>query len=267
MSEDIRLLRPSDIDDALALSRAAGWNQTRHDWARVMQIEPEGCFGLERDGRVVATTTAVRYGSALAWIGMVLTDPAFRGRGFARALMRRAIEYLRGVDWVKLDATDMGRPLYLELGFVDECAIERWEGSGSQQGGQPAPSPAQFDLDLAAFGADRTRLLTTLETHGAIGIPGEGYAMGRDGANAAFFGPCVARNGAAAARLLAWFLDRRAGERIFWDVLPDNSDAVRLARDRGFQLLRRLTRMARPGRSAFSHDVSRVYAAAGFEYG
>ena len=29
----------------------------------------------------------VLYGSALAWIGMVLTDRAYRGRGLARTLM------------------------------------------------------------------------------------------------------------------------------------------------------------------------------------
>src|SRR5689334_12487778 len=105
----IRLLSPSDIPAAMRLKDAAGWNQTAADWQRLLEVEPEGCFGLEEDGTLAATATAVTYDKDLAWVGMVLTLPEFRGRGFARRLMAAAMDFIacRGVPTAGLDATDM----------------------------------------------------------------------------------------------------------------------------------------------------------------
>ena len=135
MSE-IRRLEQSDMAGLMRLSRAAGWNQIEADWLRLLEIEPEGCFGLVSDGAMAATATAVCFGRKLAWIGMVLTHPDFRRRGLARRLMEHALEFLdqRRVEWVKLDATDMGRPLYLALGFEDESRIERWKATAPPSG-------------------------------------------------------------------------------------------------------------------------------------
>src|SRR5258708_39645964 len=124
----------------MRLKEAAGWNQTAADWQRVLALEPDGCFAIECDGQVRATTTAVCYGEELAWVGMVLTDAQYRGRGFARRLMEHTLAYLRGKRgaWVKLDATDMGRPLYGRLGCPDHGTIERGierAGCGPTPGG------------------------------------------------------------------------------------------------------------------------------------
>src|ERR1700690_3620230 len=124
----LRLLTSADIRQAMLLKQTAGWNQTERDWLRGLELEPGGCFCIERDGKLAATATAICYGRNLAWIGMVLTRPEYRGQGMASQLMRRALEFLDGrqEQWVKLDATAMGSPLYRKLGFVDECPIERW---------------------------------------------------------------------------------------------------------------------------------------------
>jgi GNAT superfamily N-acetyltransferase len=260
----------------MQIKEAAGWNQTELDWENLLRIAPETCFGLECDGTVVATTTAVCYGRTLAWIGMVLTDPAYRRRGYGRRLMQHTLEALAAlqVDWIKLDATEMGAPLYRDLGFEDEGPIERWGLSGTEPrpgGDTLAPFPAdRGDLDHRAFGTDRSLLLEMLAPLGAAAIPGEAFAMGRPGSKAAFFGPCVSRSPEAARELLAWFLRRYPREPVYWDLLPGNREAVRLARAFGFEPLRRLVRMVRrsaPGAAPMEHDDSRVFAAAGFEYG
>ncbi len=271
---EIRLLRKSDVPAALRLCRAAGWNQTAADWERVMALEPEGCFAIEDAGEVIATATAVCYGTTLAWIGMVLTLPEYRGKGLARRLMEHALDFLRArrVGWIRLDATDMGHQLYVSLGFADEQPIERWRAEPRDSVPGPElpgwrPEPA---LDLRAFSADRTVLLNELAGGESACLPGEGFAMGRPGANALFFGPCVARSPQVARNLLQWFLGRHPGEPIFWDLLPENQEAVNLARELGFKPVRRLMRMAMRGVSldpAPAEDVGLVYAAAGFEYG
>jgi GNAT superfamily N-acetyltransferase len=270
---EIRLLEAPDIPAVMELNRAAGWNQTEADWLRLLELEPEGCFGLWCGGRIAATATAVCYGTRLAWIGMVLTHPDFRRRGFARVLTERAIAYAESrVEWIKLDATDMGRPLYLALGFEDEAPIERWRAVLPAAGDPGALEPFRLDgeLDGEAFGADRSALLLNLARQEAACAPDGGYIMARPGAQALFIGPCVARSAGAARRLLAWVASRHAGEPAFWDLLPANSQALELANEFGFAPARKLVRMVRPGgrpAAPWRSNDRLVYACAGFEYG
>ena len=276
MTAVVRALTPADIPAAMRIKEAAGWNQTETDWHNLLQLAPETCFGLESAGSLAATATAVCYERRLAWIGMVLTDPAYRRRGFARQLMEHAIVALtaRQMEWIKLDATDAGAPLYRQLGFEPECEIERWASTAAQAGVSGMPDLSWQDrwsaLDRQAFGADRSQLLAMLAPLGAVAVADQGYAMARPGSQAAYFGPCVSRRPEAAAELLAWFLARHPREPVYWDLLPHNTEALRLARACGFAPLRRLVRMVRPGAPdapPLGHDDSQVFATAGFEFG
>lgn len=267
----IRLASPSDVPGALALTRAVGWNQLASDWQVLMTLSPEGCFALQCDGRLAATTTVICYGKQLAWIGMVLTAPEFRRRGFAELLMRKALQFVeaRGVTTVKLDATEAGVNLYRRLGFVEECAIERWQRPPSAVDDAAVqlyvPDP---EFDCRVFGADRSKLLSLLATAGAASQPGRGYAMGRPGCLAAYFGPCVARSPDAAHTLLRWFLAQSAHENVFWDLFPDNADAVCLAKEFGFAPVRRLVRMVLSDQSvSVPHGYKEQFAISGFEFG
>ena len=269
----VRVLTAADIPQAMLLKRAAGWNQTEDDWKRLLQLSPDGCFGVEIDGQLASTAVALCYGQDLAWIGMVLTSPDFRGRGLAKVLVEHCVHYLDGcgVRWMKLDATDMGRDLYFKLGFREECPVERWRRS-------PGPSaPVALngftidpEMDRQAFGADRSDLLRSLATVERVSVSGEGYAMGRPGTEASYFGPCLSRSSEAARQLVQWYLSRHCQEPVYWDLFPDNREAVRLAQEFGFAHTRKLMRMARAGPGAGQMpqaDRSITYALAGFEYG
>jgi GNAT superfamily N-acetyltransferase len=257
MSDRIRTLQPSDVPQAFALSQAAGWNQTPADWRLAIEMNPAGCFAIDMEGAIVATTTTIRYGTDLAWIGMVLTHPEFRGQGFARALLRHALEHLADVQTVKLDATEMGKPLYTQLGFVDECTIERWLSPPQLLPCSAVnaynPQPA---LDKRAFGADRHALLGRLAQIEAASTA-DAFAMGRGSR----FGPCVSRSKEGALALAKWFLARHVDQHIIWDLFPENN----LAQGLGFEKSRRLTRMVRGRELKSQHDL--IYACAGFEFG
>jgi GNAT superfamily N-acetyltransferase len=267
----VRIIGVADVPAAMRLKEAAGWNQTEADWLHVLRLAPQGCFCVDVEGELAATATAVCYGSELGWIGMVLTHPEHRGKGLARKLMEHALEYLEGrAACIKLDATDMGRPLYGKLGFEDESPIERWARPG-RVGFSPRASSLPLsrsleELDRKAFGADRSELLSVLASIECTALP-HGYAMGRAGSKATYLGPCVAQTSDEARKLVAGFLDRHAGETVYWDLLPQNVEAVRIAQESGFSPLRKLVRMARPGSAPFPHDDRLVYAIAGFEYG
>ena len=271
----MRLLTLADVAAAMRLKAAAGWNQTEGDWRNVLAIAPESCFGIECDGELRATTTATCYGQELAWIGMVLTDPAYRGRGFARTLLEHALAHLRRerVHWIKLDATAMGRPVYERLGFQDEAVIERWvrkPGIATNAGDLTGPFVLDASLDREAFGAGRTPLLRALAGIEATSVDDAGFAMGRAGSAASYFGPCVARSKDVARDLLAWFLAKHGEESIYWDILAANRDAVELAREHGFERVRELMRMSLAGVDGpppLQKNDALVFGAAGFEYG
>jgi len=275
----LRALRRSDLPQAAALSREAGWNQLPEDWERLLLLQPDGCFAVEYDGKLAATTTVVCYGMDLAWIGMVLTAARFRRRGFGAMLLTTALEFAdrRGIATVGLDATPMGAPLYRKFGFVDEGAVERWQHdpiaiTATRESSTPAGTVTPFALDprldREIFGADRSALLSILAGTASSGRYGSAYAMGRLGDRAAYFGPCVSPTPTSVRPLRDWFLSKHAEVPVIWDLFPTNSAAVGMAKEAGFVPLRRLTRMVRPGRQnpvTLRHPA--VFAIAGFEFG
>jgi GNAT superfamily N-acetyltransferase len=263
----LRTLTIADLPDALTLSGIAGWNQTKADWTRVLRLNRQLCLCVECDGKVVATTTLVAYKDELAWLGMVLTHPHHRKQGFARCLVESALTLVddRGIRSVKLDATEQGFALYSKLGFREEQAIERWSGSGSRS---IAPSPrgilssSHFELDREAFGADRGCVLLSLGK--TAFVEQDGFAMRRPGAGAAQLGPCISSAQSAAHRLIASCLSTNRG-KMYWDLLPSNTDAVKMAKEFDFKPVRRLIRMVK-GEQRKGRD-SLIYAAGGFELG
>ena len=75
-----RDMTEDDLPGGPAPLPASGWNQTEADW-RLLLAPPSVFRAAVVDGRVVASAGAVVYGDGLAWVCMVLVDPAERGRG------------------------------------------------------------------------------------------------------------------------------------------------------------------------------------------
>ena len=271
----IRSMRSADLPAAMALKEAAGWNQTAADWELLLALAPDACWVYEADGRVVGSVTAMLYGRKLAWIGMALVLPEYRRRGIGRELLAHAVAACDalGVERQALDATEMGRPLYLSLGFVDQEPIERWGGEAPaaesvERSIELSASPLDHELDRRVFGVDRRELLLRLAAlPGAAAVTGpDGFALSRPGANARYLGPLTARGPAAARRLCQALLAQHRGERFFFDILPMRDGATELAMSLGFRPLRKLVRMSRPATPESSVPGS-ICSAAGFELG
>ena len=277
---EIRLLEKADIPAAMRLKELARWNQTESDWRRLLRLEPRGCFCAMIDGVLTGTTTAITYGSELAWIGMVLVDPEYRRRRIATRLMQAALDYLsERVAVTKLDATPAGRPVYENLGFRVESLVERWAGRARAV---PVAGCSRLDavahdelfmLDRRAFGADRSKLIeallaetcvapTTMATAGRL----SGYALARSGSHAAYIGPLVATNANQAASLLDCLLNQLAGQEVYVDVNTDFRAGTEILAARGFTKQRDLIRMVYGAQNNAGTSGS-VFAIAGPEIG
>src|SRR5262245_57964521 len=121
-----RGLAPEHAESLVALSAEAGWNQVAADW-RFMLRHGTGIGMADETGAWVASALALPLAPRLSWLSMVLTTKPWRGRGIGTHLLRRCIETVRarGVT-AGLDATELGRPVYLPLGFTDIYALKRW---------------------------------------------------------------------------------------------------------------------------------------------
>jgi GNAT superfamily N-acetyltransferase len=256
---NIRTMTTDDIVLGLRLSRQAGWNQTGADWLRLLYFEPEGCFVAELDGSAIGTTTTCVLGQ-VAWIAMVLVDESHRRRGIGTHLLRHALDHLdsRQVPTIRLDATELGRPVYEKLGFVPEYDLARYQGiAPSCQASLTVAEPTSdtypdiIEFDKIITGTNREKMLIrlfeefpqglrTLPRQGKI----EGYVTMRPGANAVQIGPSVAANDAGPA-LLCDALGRCAGKYVFLDIPLENTGAVRVAESSGLGIQRCFTRMYR----------------------
>lgn len=248
VSPAIRLFTSEDIPAALALCRAAGWNQLHQDWSRLIEYEPQGCFVAVIDGRLVGTITTTRYETDLAWIGMMLVHEDFRRRGIATSLMNASLDYLRdrSVGCVKLDATPAGQPVYEQLGFQVESSFHRWardpDNSDAQTIASDDLTASCFKIDRIAFGTDRSNWLQRLSGGSSVHVDSGGFGMFRTGFLAGYLGPVVAVDREAARRIILELISR-SRTTIFWDLPQQDPEVTALAQSLGFNRVRDLTRM------------------------
>ncbi len=268
----------ADVADALALSDAAGWNQTADDWRLFMQHGRT--IGLRTDeAALIATAAALPYGNTKGWISMVLVAGPWRHQGLATRLLATAVEHLRqhGVT-PHLDATPAGVPAYRKAGFRAGFGLTRWEAQTAATGAPLPDSVRRADqvdlaslarLDAAANGMDRRFLLQDLlaraGTRAWATRDGSGFVIRRQGRRAAQIGPLVAASEQAAMVLLQTAIDDLAGP-VFLD-LPDRWQLVAsaLAR-RGFVVQRPFVRMAL-GSADLDAANDHLYVLAGPEFG
>jgi GNAT superfamily N-acetyltransferase len=247
MKRRLRPLLSDDLPAALALCRAAGWNQLREDWNRLLEQEPEGCFAIEIDDQLAGTVTTTRYGAQLAWIGMMLVREDFQRQGIARELIGASLDYLRqrGVMCIKLDATPAGWHVYRQLGFQDEWPLQRWARDqlpGKAWGLSGAElTAASLQLDRRAFAVDRAAFLQRLARDSSVCTHAGGFGMLRRGYLADYLGPVVAEDSGAARAIISELLQGCGAARVFWDVIQPQ--AATIAASLGFTPVRPLTRM------------------------
>lgn len=250
-------LQPGDLDAGLRLSTQAGWNQLAADWQRVVELCPDGCLAGRLDGRLVATGSVAAIGENIRWIGMILVDEAMRGQGFGSIMMDRCMDIARGAGGriVGLDASDLGRPLYLRKGFVDVAPIDRWTGVLKVDGdpaavvtGDPGELKSIARLDQIACGVDRAPLLRQmLQDPGAVVFLAQnkglaGYAILVPGRMSPHLGPVVARDEATWRELLSAAARHLAGREVIVDAMR-TAVGTALLEGCGLTVARKLTRM------------------------
>lgn len=257
----LRRMELSDMDSLMKLKNAEGWNQLPEDWALLINYRKAVNLVALLDNRIVGSVTALNYANKVAWIGMMLVEKDYRGRGIGKALMLEVIHKLSTCGSVKLDATPAGRPLYLKLGFKDEYELYRMSNPAVSKASAPdragkaekikasdIPEIANFDKQV--FGADRIELITRLyenypelawvyKFHGRVA----GFCLGRKGQHFTQIGPVNASSAALAEMLLESAINQLSGQAAAVDIPADKPRTRQWLESRGFKALRPFERM------------------------
>jgi GNAT superfamily N-acetyltransferase len=257
----IRPMITNDLNQAISLSNSEGWNQTEKDWKLLLENPINICIVAEYDNKVIGTATALNHSDKIAWIGMVLVDKSFRGRGVGKRLLTNIIGALKNVDSIKLDATPAGLPLYQKLGFIDEYKIYRMINPELHSFKKQLFNyePVNIDqksfsdvlkLDKRIFGTARTYLLQTLLRN----YPGkaylikrnnkiDGYMFGRDGVRFNYIGPVFAFSHDSARILISKALESLNNQPVALDILQDKKKLIKWLESLGFIKQRHFIRM------------------------
>lgn len=268
----------ADVPGGLALSDAAGWNQTGDDW-RLFVRHGQTIGYRNSEGQLVATAAALPYTGGMGWISMVLVAQDWRHQGLAMQLLDRCVQYLQQMSMVPvLDATPAGAPVYQRIGFEACFELARWEGTALARA-KPVPDtvrPANSDdlqpmvaLDTAVNGIARRFLLADFLLRAAsrawIARDGSGFVITRQGRRATQLGPLIAADEASALQLLDTALGAAMGP-VFLDVPEHWTSLATGLLQRGFARQRPFVRMAlvSDGVAAAS---DRLFVLAGPEFG
>ena len=228
----MRLALAGEIATVLDWAAAEGWNPGRDDAAAFRAADPAGFFVAERDGAPVAAISVVNHAPDMAFLGLYLCLPDWRGQGIGYALWQHALAHAGGRT-VGLDGVAAQQANYAKSGFAHAGASVRYEGtlagahSSDVRPAAPADLPVIEALDRAANGYARPAFLaawtTPTETRRTFLLEdGTGFATVRACRDGVKIGPIVAPDQSAALMLARAALGALPAERAIIDLPASN---------------------------------------------
>ncbi len=163
---EIRMMRQEEMDFAIELAAAEGWNPGLHDANCFYYTDPGGFFVGLLNGRIIGCISAVSYDGVFGFLGLYIIAPEYRGRGYGIQMWNKAIQRLEGHN-IGLDGVVEQQHNYIKSGFKLAYRNIRYEGAA---GSAATSSHSIVDLcsvkfddlctyDRYSFPANRDRFL------------------------------------------------------------------------------------------------------------
>ena len=228
-----------DIETFLHLAFSEGWISSKREIVFLLEKFPQGCLSC-RDGETpVAFVTAIKYDTS-AWIGNLIVNEGYRGRGIGFSLMKRVLAIINqaGAQTVWLTASRTGRPIYEKLGFCAIDSVCRWTGEGDafkKEGRTQVPFDEIVAVDRVGWGDRRHSLLEAIYSNGEVFTDKCGFLAVQRLKCGIQLGPWANKGEGDAAQLLDSVVTPARGRgTLFLDVPGRNVKAALLLGSRGF---------------------------------
>ncbi|WP_117190351.1 GNAT family N-acetyltransferase [Rhizobium terrae] len=240
----IRSLTLAEAETLVDWARMEGWNPGLADTPALYAADPGGFIGCFVDGRFAAGISAVRYGADFGFIGLYISHPDFRGKGYGRKVWDAGMTHLGGRT-IGLDGVPQQQANYRGMGFEPVYETFRWSG---RFGGASDPDvfpagPSQFSMILAYdrdfFPAERDafleewlkppRIVRAVVRGGVM----HGYAVARKCHDGYKIGPLLAETARDAWALLEACAAETAGESLHVDVPALQTEFSTILQDHG----------------------------------
>ncbi|MCH6258452.1 GNAT family N-acetyltransferase [Puniceicoccaceae bacterium K14] len=243
----IKPLERSELKTAIGWAAQEGWNPGVDDADSFWLADPEGFWGVEHRGELIATGSVVSYEDNYGFMGLFIVRPDFRGRGIGARLWSFRRDLLlsrlnRGAS-IGMDGVFEMQDWYSRGGFVFSHRNLRMEGVAESREVSPSIVPLTECLfedvdayDRYHFGVSRTSFLERWikpRNGVSLGYLREGKLVGfgvlRKSESGYKIGPLFADEFEVARELYSGLCSGIAGKKVVLGVPDINENAVRLA--------------------------------------
>lgn len=283
---NVRNMAKNDLKLVIDWAVKEGWNPGRYEIDALYEADPNGYHLLEIDDKPVASLAAVRYTPNLAFVGLYIVAPPYRGQGYGKLLWDMVMGNLKDCSTIGLNGVREQIGQYEKEGFKLAHSNIRWKGSllNSQKSiidsasedillHKPTSLTSLIDYDARLFQAPRSKFLSkwlTMPDSHVLATLDNGELCGYGVISKAYEGykiaPLVADNQMIATKIYT-ALCRCVGKQnsVLIDTPADNPEAVLLMEQFGLEKTFETFRMYK-GRVQ-SIDNSKWYGLTSLEIG
>lgn len=266
----LRRCTGEDISDLCQLVADVNWDQVAADCRNFLKHGE--IWSVVHLNRIVGCAAWVKRSEDMAWIGMVITRPEWRGCSIATNLMKKLLERTSQYRYRLLDASAMGAPVYRKLGFSGMYRVSRvsWHGGKNLV---PRLEWVKFDSklhELPGVAAGDPLVKQFMENAPELSYVGlrDGricaWFSGRAGRTAMHIGPLWAEDTGCAIEALDQARQVTNFVQLTLDVVDCQEEFKKYLFDTGAVMLRDFLRMGLPETDFVPQGM---YLGAGPEYG
>lgn len=123
----IRPLTSAELEELLEWAACEGWNPGLADASAFHAADPQGFIGCFVDNHMAAAIAATAYGTDFGFIGLYISHPDYRGKGYGKRVWDAGMNHLQGRS-IGLDGVPAQQDNYRKSGFVEQYRTWRWSG-------------------------------------------------------------------------------------------------------------------------------------------
>lgn len=244
----IRPLTPDELETLVSWAGDEGWNPGLADAEAFRAADPDGFIGCFVAGELAAAIAATAYGDGFGFIGLYISHPRFRGRGYGKRVWDAGMAHLDGLA-IGLDGVPAQQENYRKSGFIEHYRTWRWSGAFAADNigddrivaVTPTLLPELERFDRRFFPASRTAFLKrwTASPRVTLALVEDGRLAGygtirqcRDGCK---IGPLFTETDTGAERLFAALAAHATQQTLHIDVPEPNTAFAAFLQKYGFE--------------------------------